>query len=63
MFRVAGLAATTKEVVDENGQKSWMSPLYKARGKMMYGRGRMGRDVDDKWETMETVKSTYEDEV
>jgi hypothetical protein len=46
----AGLGATTKEVTGPDGKKSWVSPLVKLGGKLMYSKGRMGRAFgDDEW--------------
>lgn len=44
----AGLAATTKEVLGEDGTKKWVSPVVKAKGSLLYSKGRMGRDFGNK---------------
>lgn len=49
----AGLGATTKEVTGPDGQKSWVNPLVKLGGKLMYSKGRMGRAYgDDEWNAL-----------
>ncbi|KAH7079884.1 hypothetical protein BKA63DRAFT_229909 [Paraphoma chrysanthemicola] len=50
-YQPTGLGATTKEVTRKDGRKEWVSPLVKAKGKLLYSKGRMGRDFGDKeWE-------------
>ncbi|KAF1928982.1 uncharacterized protein M421DRAFT_100706 [Didymella exigua CBS 183.55] len=45
-----GLGATTKEVIGPDGKKSWVTPLVKLGGKLMYSKERMGRAYcDDEW--------------
>lgn len=54
----AGLGTTTKEVTGPNGEKVWMSPLVKGKGKMSYSKGRMGRAYgDDEWVAYEKMLS------
>jgi len=51
-----GLGSTTKEVTGPDGNKVWMSPLVKGRGKMAYSKGRMGRAYGEKeWEAYEEM--------
>jgi hypothetical protein len=51
----AGLASTTKEVVQE-GKSEWVSPLVRVKGKLNYSKGRMGREYGEKeWEASENT--------
>jgi heme-degrading monooxygenase HmoA len=55
MWKIAnetiGLGSTTKEVVRADGKSEWVSPLVRAKGKLAYSKGRMGREFDEKeWE-------------
>jgi hypothetical protein len=46
-----GIGATTKEVTGADGRKEWVNPLVRAKGKLAYSKGRMGRAYGDKeWE-------------
>lgn len=46
-----GLGSASKEVTDASGRKTWVNPLVKAKGKLLYSKGRMGRAFGDKeWE-------------
>jgi hypothetical protein len=55
-----GMGTTTKEVVGAEGKKEWASPLVRAKGKLVYSKGRMGRAHGDKeWEAF---GATFDDE-
>lgn len=52
-----GLGATTKEVTAVSGKKSWVNPLVKLEGKMLYSKGRMGRAYgDNEWDALTSLK-------
>ena len=52
-----GLGATSKEVTGPDGKKSWVNPLVKLGGKLLYSKGRMGRDYgDDEWDALSSLK-------
>lgn len=52
----AGLGSTTKEVTGKDGRKEWVSPLVKAKGKLLYSKGRMGRAYGaNEWEAYEEM--------
>lgn len=54
---LVGLGSVTKEVTDANGQKSWVNPLVKIKGNLLYSKGRMGRSVGEKeWESLAELK-------
>ena len=57
-FNCLGLGATTKEVTSETGQKSWVNPLVKIKGRqLLYSKGRMGRSVGEKeWDALNAMK-------
>ncbi|OAK97757.1 hypothetical protein IQ06DRAFT_358038 [Phaeosphaeriaceae sp. SRC1lsM3a] len=50
-YHPTGLGSASKEVTDVDGRKTWVNPLVKAKGKLAYSKGRMGRAFGDKeWE-------------
>ncbi|KAJ4309786.1 hypothetical protein N0V94_008764 [Neodidymelliopsis sp. IMI 364377] len=52
-----GLGATSKEVTGPDGKKSWVNPLVKLGGKLLYSKGRMGRAYgNDEWSTMASLQ-------
>ena len=54
-----GLGSTTKEVTGADGQKTWVSPLVKAKGKLAFSKARMGRAFSEK-EWTRVTPSTVE---
>lgn len=60
-YQPTGLGATTKEATVD-GRKVWMSPLVKAKGRLRYSKGRMGKvhNAADEWKEFE--KFVTEDE-
>ena len=56
-YQPVGLGSTSKEVTDEKGQKSWVSPLVKIKGSLLYSNGRMGRNVaENEWDSLTKLK-------
>ncbi|KAH8728468.1 hypothetical protein GQ44DRAFT_724463 [Phaeosphaeriaceae sp. PMI808] len=54
-----GLGATSMEVTGPEGEKEWVNPLVKAKGKLVYSKGRMGRAYNDKeWEAFGATLGT-----
>ncbi|ORY10973.1 hypothetical protein BCR34DRAFT_336590 [Clohesyomyces aquaticus] len=55
-YQPTGMGATTKEVKNADGTKSWVNPLVKVKGKLNYSKGRMGRAFGaNEWDIMETM--------
>jgi hypothetical protein len=49
---MAGMTATTKEVV-KDGKSEWVNPHVYVSGKLRYSKGRMGREYGEKeWEPL-----------
>ncbi|CAI6314097.1 unnamed protein product [Periconia digitata] len=47
-YHPTGLGATSKEVIGPDGETRWINPLIKTNGKLLYSKGRMGREVEEK---------------
>jgi hypothetical protein len=61
IFGNSGLGATSKEVTGLDGRREWVNPLVKAKGKLVYSKGRMGRAYGEKeWEAFGATLSSEE---
>ncbi|KAF2032984.1 hypothetical protein EK21DRAFT_59592, partial [Setomelanomma holmii] len=61
-YHPTGMASTTKEVQGKDGRKEWVSPLVKAKGKLLYSKGRMGRTYgDNEWDAYEEMVKKEEE--
>ena len=59
-YHPTGLGATFTEA-NVKGEKKWMSPLVKGRGKLAYSKGRMGREYgDNEWTAYEETLGEFE---
>jgi heme-degrading monooxygenase HmoA len=60
-YHPTGLGATRKEV-SVGGEKVWMNPLVKGRGRLTYSKGRMGRPYssEKEWVALEKTLTTDE---
>lgn len=49
-YHPTGLGATTKEALI-NGKPTWLNPQVRAKGRLNYSKGRMGRvyDTESEW--------------